>query len=715
MAITQSDIILQELLNQTNKSNDNLSAMREVLIDMNKTLKKGSKPGSGSSSSGSSGSGAPRSGQNDSKTYSNMFKNMFGNMKGAGSTILGNNSTAANVTASLGMSVKGVAGSLSKLPGPIGTAATAFSMVADAGMAVYEYLNAQLTMYNELNSAGLVLATGITTLERGAASSLMSVNEFGAVLTKNSEVVAAMEGQYGNGVEAFGSLMNSVQKLQAANGLYGVSQSQLADLAAKNFKYQKIYSAQEGMRNFNAAASTDTFVKQMVTLSRSVGKSVDDLMGRFDNLAVNVDSKMNARALSRIFGMAEDDANEVNQAFNIMTSALGESGDQLQKLTASKTALGKLPDEMDSWFTQMLTDRMLEVQKNKVKDPEVMRKSLTDFIQKNGKALQDEIDAQVMAGNTGLVTFLESIRDSTRMLNNNDQQVEPVLEEFTNRFNTWMQDTITGPFKTLWANTRDSTLRYLMDTYDAADGFFGMPAKMIKDLAAKFDLEWSGMASYIVGIPGTLLDIVFNDTDNLKKAFKDFIDTLIEFPGKLASYVWSLMTGEGVQENLNELKDSIGGVFSHIGAMFNSLTDLTFSYDDMKSKIMDSFESMKSKMSAWWDSAKSWFSGEDPTDINKDSTGKPVVPPPTTGDEKKKPVPKPVEPPQYTKPEKVDKGESTTTTADASQTQKEDQIESIMKRLNSIVSLLEQANQTSNQSSGYIRIISENTAPDTNL
>lgn len=712
MAITQSDFILQELLKQSEKENDNLSAMRELLIEMNKELKKGSKPGG---SSGSPGSPRPRPGSNDNKKYSDMFKSMFGSIKGTASTMLGNDSTTANVVGSLGVGVKGVTGALSMLPGPIGVAANAFSMVADAGMAVYEYLNAQLNMYNQLNSSGILLSTGITTLERGAAQSLMSVNEFGSVLTKNSQVIAAMEGQYGSGVESFGKLLNTVQKLQSVNGLYGVSQTQLADLAAKNFKYQKIYSSQEAMRNFNAAVSTETFTTQMVTLSRTVGKSVDELMNKFDNMASNLDSHMNTRSLTRIFGMAEEDATEVNKAFNMLASSLGEPGEMLQKLNASKNSLGVLPEEMNSWFMQMLTDQMQQIQLNKVKDPKQMQQMLSDFMDKNAAALQDEIDAQVMAGNSQQAAMLESLRDNMKLLNNTKQDVSPVLEEFTSRFNTWMSTTFTEPFKTLWADTRDSTLKYLMETYDAADGFFGMPVQMFKDLMNKFGMEWKGFGDFVTSIPGSLLDLIFNDTENIKKSFKDFVDTLIEFPSQLASYIWSLITGDGVKENLDNLKGTVGSVFTHIGDMFSSLADMTFNYDDMKQKITTSFESMKDKLSGWWDSAKSWFSGEDPTDINKDSKGKPVVPP-VTGSEKPKEPPKVTEKgPQYTKPVKIEKKDEQAAPVDQAVDPQVAAYESILKLLNSLVSTSEQGNQLDTVNGGYLRQIAENTAGQPNI
>lgn len=727
MATTQTDYILQELLNQTAKENDNLTAMRELLVELNKNLTK--KPGNGAPSNTGS---RPKSGNNskkDEKKYSTLFKDMFGNFKGAATTIGGNDATAANVMGSIGTSVKGVTAAFSKLPGPIGVAAQAFSLVADAGMAVYEYLNAQLTMYNQLNSAGLLLTTGITTLERGAANSLLSVNEFSAVLTKNSDVIAAMEGQYGNGVEQFGKLLNTVQQLQTINGLYGVSQQQLADLAARNFKYQKIYNSQEAIRNMDQASSTDRFVSQMVTLSRTVGKSVDQMLAKFDDMTTNFDSHTNALALVNFAGMAEDTAAEVNKSMNIVFSAMGETGAQLQKLNASKNSLAGLPDDFNNIFTQMLTDRMMEIQRRGVRDPEIIQKELSTFVKQNQAQLKQEIQAQVQAGNQAAATFLMGLQDSINMLNERAQDVNPVMEEFTNRFNTWLSDSVTKPFKEMWANTRDSTLKYLMDTYDSVDGFAGMPKKMLDDLANVFGAKMGELSKYLMGIPGQLMSIVFNNFDGVEKAFGDFVNDLIQIPIRLSGAIWGLLTGDGWENSTKELKDSISGTYQHFMDVFTSLGDLEFNYDDMKTKIMDSFESMKKSISSWWDSAKGWFSGETKKDDKpKLENKKPVPPPPSTIDQKtnvsqptstepKKTQPKVIEPPSYTKPVKVENVEpKQPTTEDQTQAQSDQALqESILKVLNSLMSATEQANQINTASNGYMRQVAENTAAQQNL
>lgn len=717
MAISQSDYLLQEILTKTSTGNDHLAAMAELLVEMNKTIKKNG-PGSGGpggGSGGGSGGGGPRPpGHGDSKRFSNMFKSMFGNMRGAGSTILGNNATSANVLGSLGQSAMGVSSALGKAIPAIGGVTAAFNLVVDAGMKVYDYMNAQLQMYTQLNSSGLSLATGMSTLERASAKSLMSNAQFGEALQKNADVLAAMEGTYGNGVEHFGDLMNSVQKLQNVNGMYGVSQEQLADLAARNFKYQKLYGSQESLRNMNQAQSTEQFVRQMTELSKSVGKSVDQLLGSFEGMTNSFDSQATARALTRFWGKSEDDAAAMNKEMNTVFASMGEFGAQFQAFNTQGLTLKPLSDEFNSQFAQMLTDRMKELQNGPKRDAKSIQQQIIKWTNEHQKQLQLEIDALYDAGNIPAAKFLQDFQNSIKLMNANRVQVSPVMEDFTNRFNTWLADSVTGPFKTMWADTRDSALKYLMETYDSVDSIFMMPSKMFKDLMNYMNSGMSGAFGVLMNIPTELLQIVAGNTEPLTTAFKNFFSDIIDIPGSLAKLIWGMITGDGWSKSADELHNTIGNIFTHVGDIFDGVSKLDFNYDDMKKRIQSSFDSMKNKIAGWWDSAKSWWAGEDPKEVNQLPNGKPVIPPPTAVEPKKPQQPTVMEPPSYTKPIKIETPDPSVAT-DPALEQKQSLDESILKGINNLMSATEQANQLNSTASGYLRQIAENTTVPQNL
>lgn len=716
MAISQSDYLLQELLTRTGTGNDHLAAMAELLVEMNKNIKKsgsgsGGSGGSGGGGRGGSGGGGP--GPGDSKRFSNMFKSMFGNMKGAGSTILGNNGTSANVLGSLGQSAMGVSSALGKAIPVIGGVTTAFNMVVGAGMKVYEYMNAQLEMYNQLNSAGLTLATGMSTLERASAKGLMSNAEFGQALQKNADVLAMMEGTYGNGVENFGALMNSVQKLQYATGMYGVSQQQLADLTARNFKYQKLYGSQEAVRNMNQTQSTDQFVRQMTELSKSVGKSVDQLLGSFEGMTNSFDSQATARALTRFWGKTQDEAAAMNKEMNTVFASMGEFGATFQAFNTQGLTLKPLSDEFNSQMAQMIKDRMIELQNGPKRDAKTIQKHLKKWTEEHQQQLQLEIDALYDGGNIPAAKFLQDFQNSMKLLNENTAEVSPVVEEFTSRFNTWLADTITGPFKEMWATTRDKTLQYLMSTYDSVDNFFLLPGQMLKDLYGKFESSWASFGLTIMKLPVELIGVIWNGFDPVKKAFGDFMSDLIDIPGQLASLIWGMLTGDGWEKSSEGLRNTISGVFTHVGDMFNAIGEMDFNYDDMKKRIQSSFDAMKSKLSGWWDSAKSWWAGKD-AEVKMIPNSQTVQPPPTTAEPKKPQQPKVMEPPTYTKPTKIETTDPASA-IDPTGEQKQSMEESILKVINNLMSATEQANQLNSTASGYLRQIAENTTVPQNL
>ena len=714
--MTQSDYILQEMLNQSQKQSDHLNAMRQLLIDANKGIEKmGKSQGGGSGSPGGPGPDSGSGGAGSGK-FSDMFKNMFGSMKGLNSTMIGGNATSANVLGSLGESAKGVVGALGKAVPAIGAATAAFDMIVDAGLAVYNYLNEQLNMYNKINSAGVSLATGMTTAERGAAKAYMSTNEFADALQRNSEEVAGMSAQYGDGTENFSSLLNSVQKLERANGLFGVSQQQLADLTAKNFKYQKLYGSQDAMRSSDQAASTELFVRNMTSLSKSVGKSVDQLLSTFGDLTKSFDSQTNARSLERFWNMTKDDAADANKIMNGVFASMGDTGLKLQALNTMNNSNEAFSDEFNNQFARMLADRMKSIQINKeAKTPKGVQKLMKEFIQSNEDMLQLEIDAQRQGGNMIAAKFLEDIKNTVDMMDTDGPDPKPAVEEFTKRFNTWMAATFTEPFNTMWANTKDSVAQYLLDSMDSVDSIFMLPTKFAKDLYHKLEGSWFGIGFELIKLPNTIMGWIANGWGNVEAAFGDMMGHLTDIPGRIGEVFWGMVTGDGWAKSTEGMRKSIDGLFTSVGDLFSALGDLSFNYDDMKSRIQDSFEAMKSKISGWWDSAKSWFTGEDPANVNTNASGKPVVPPPTALNKEKKEQPKVVEPPRITKPEKVNVPEVQTAAVTPIPEDGTNVEQAILKALNSIISTTEQTNQIGAQNIAFLQQIAENTLEGQNV
>lgn len=637
MAIDNS-FLLQQILQEQSKSNDNLSAMRELLSDSLKLQQKnGKKNGNDSgnngnnnpppSGGGGSGGAGNRGRRNQQSQTSKLFKTMFGEMKNFTKTTVGNSATAANVVGSLGTSVSSVAGSLKMIPGPVGAAAQAFTMVVDAGMAVYNYMNEQLQMYNQLNSAGLTLRDGMLTARAASSQSFMSLNEFSSALEKNSGALAAMDGQYGDGVQYFSQLMGSVTELQRVNGLYGVSQQQLADLAAKNFKYNKLYSSQDALRSINQQQSTAEFVGQMTYLSKTVGKSVDELLGKFDSMGDTLDSTVSQFAMTDNWGMDPDKAAEVTKSMNSVYASMGETGATLQKINASRLSLFSLPEEYNNNFMQSYADMMEQLQREGVTDSKEIRERMHQFTVAHQDQLNEELKAQQRSGNIQAAALLTQIRNQEKLFNQSNTDTNAQLEQYTNNFNIWITKTFTQPFNDMYTKMQLGAMKYLSDMADRSDGAFDFLANIATDAYKYFNFSVMGMFGILTDLPGQLGSLIFGEQfDGVKAAYNDFMGDLVQIPSRLGSLLWDWLTGSDMDKSKEQLKGTVNNIFSDFDKFWESIGNMKFNYDDMKTRIGDAFDSMKKSIAGWWDTAKSWFSDEDPVPKTDGKTANNGVP-----------------------------------------------------------------------------------------
>lgn len=727
MAIDNS-FLLQQIIQEQAKTNDNLTAMREILADSLKVQqkiakKKGGTGGNDDDNGGGRPNPPPRppaggSGGQGSK----FFKNLFGEMKNFSRTALGNSATAANVAGSLGTSITSVAGSLKSIPGPVGAAATAFTLVADVGMKVYDYMNEQLTMYNQLNSAGLTLRDGMLTARAASAKSYMSLNEFSNALEKNSDAVAAMDGQYGDGVQNFSDLLGSVQQLQKVNGLYGVSQQTLADLAAKNFKYEKIYSSQDALRNINQQQSTAEFVGQMTYLSKTVGKSVDELLGKFDSMGDTLDSTVSQFAMTDNWGMDADHAAEVTKSMNSVWASMGETGTILSKINASRLSLFSLPDEYNNQFMQSYADMLEQLQREGITDSKVIRERIHEFTVSRQDDLNLELIAQQRSGNIQAAALLTQIRNQEKLFNQSNTKTNAQLEQYTNNFNMWISETFTQPFNEMYTKLQLSTMKYLSDMVDKSDGAFDFLANIVSDGFTYFNSSMRDLFGGLIDIPSEILSTVLGEQfDKVKASFNNMMGELVQLPIRIGSLIWDWLTGSDMDKSKEQLQGSVHNVFSGFSKFWDSLGDMKFNYSDMKSRISTAFESMKQSMSGWWDTAKSWFSDESPVprddDIKKHTQSATINTNTNQAQQAVVAQNKPQQPPVIAEPpkkmpERISE-EAKKKESDDNSTPVQPPLinydESILATLKAIASTLDSSNSNNQQTAQLLRQISENT------
>lgn len=521
-----TEYILQALLDQTKDSNTVLNSIRDSLIEQAR--------GNGSGSGAGDRRRRNDNNRNNDRRQGSFFKSLSGTIKNELGAIgkfgLGNaGGSPIAVTNQLGTTVSNITGALSKIPGPVGAAAGAFQLVVDAGMMLYNYMNEQLDMYNRMSSAGVDLEKGTMSLKRGAQLAMLTVDEFNTVLLDNTVAVAKLNDKYGNGVEAFGSLIQSISQAQNDVGLYGLSQKQLGDITLKYIKTQNMLGSTAHIRDMNQAASTKDFISALTNMSKTMGQSVDYIMTTMQNMSKSTSSLMMPAALMQRFGIDKQKATDAVTGMNLFLSSIPNGQMMMDGLNDYLVLGSEINDKQTAmvgvygrWQRDMLNVMKMGLSP---KETEIEVRKLLASYQKNGMA--DEIaNALIIAKSAGeegsllIGTALQhAILEATTSLKNDDKPKD-AMATLANRWNLWVNKEITTPFSNLMDDMGNGVAKWLLRIadYDHSNFF----SDLADDFMSGYHTLNNGLnkgIDYLIEASGKSIDELWDDTTNTIKGW----------------------------------------------------------------------------------------------------------------------------------------------------------------------------------------------------
>ncbi|EOR9073833.1 hypothetical protein FOI42_RS01835 [Escherichia coli] len=722
MAVNNSDYLLQQIVNKSNDTVDGLSAIRELLAESLKNDKKKNNGGGNPSPGDSSGpSGGGRGSRGNSSSMGKMFRAMSSEMTNVGKTMMSTSANVSTVINSMGMSASSVAGSLSMIPGPVGMAASAFKMVADVGMAVYNVMNAQLEMYNRVNSAGVSLAEGYGSLLKGSGSALMSMDLFSEVISTHSDVIAQLDGSYGDGVKEFGKLLGVVQNAQDKLGLYGMSQKTLSDLAARNIKIQKQFGGAELVRNINQAQSTQELIKTMSTFSKTMGMSIDELLKKTQSLDKSFDARILKTTLNNWVGLSEETATLTTKALTEAAGGMGDMGTDFLRLISHRISIGGVPDDLLSPMISEFADLGENMVKSGVTDAKAIREAQYQWVKKNRKRVEKDMEDMQRSQNFTAAAFAKQMLDMEAAINADKNRPADKIAEFTDRLNRWVSTEFVAPFNKMYADVQNNVVDYLTaiaDRTDSAWGFIWELAKdgfglvpIFKDAVAYVDRVGNEFVLWLEGLGAD----IFGDTyTQVSKAFDDFMKNLMDLPGKLWDKVKGWFGSDDKSEKQEEPKKKIEEkATSFWDSIGNSVDDFTKFVEE---KTLDFQKWKSSKLYTPprpfnVDNAYRVLGYEPPKNVQ--TTVMPNTPPmmELTRKHYDKSAWKPGEAPFPPEPDRDIKSLVTPQNGTINNDMSSEEIKEIFKRL---AEMSEQSLAATNQTNNYLRTISENTQGERN-
>lgn len=714
-----TDYLLDSIITEIKNTNDSLSELKQLLIENARDSRRNSGGNRGSGSGGGSGGRGGSGGSGSGNGLSGLFNTLQGEMSSLTRFSLGNTATVENTVRTLGTSIGSVSKAMVGLGGPIGMVGAGFLKIAEVGLQVYEYLNQQLKMYNDLNSSGVTLANGMNSLRRGSSTAFMSVEEFSAAVKNNTQSMVVLEDQYGDGVVQFGNLVKSVQLAQNELGLYGLSQAQIADITAKNIKIQKLYSGAAHIREMNEAASTTKFITDLTYLSRAMGTSIEELISKTASTMEGADFGQIQSSLTSLQGIPAELASEMTKTMSTVFAGLGKGGDVLASSFADFVNVGYLmPEGMEAAANVMgrFNQELLSMNQQGLTSAEDYNRFTSQFFKDSANLAELEQARQVaiQMGNKDAATKIQNIINAGKLITAEADKPIAAWEELTNRFNNWMGESIMDPFNNFVNNTTESFGNYLLNLIDTSDGFWSGTWQFVKD-SGSFIMNgvMDGMeqtADYLVGGVFKVVDFLFGTST---------FETVNEY----------------FDEAFNYLTDSMGSVVDWAGDLFFGIDDASdVAYEWITDKMDALYDVLGSSLDAakgYWGKFTSWLgfgSDDEPVNANqaektqneqvqnKERASKRAKEQSSTEKLKERAKVEPTAKPEGKPIEKIEEPKRPVVDPnmpriDPMQDQHQKELISTLKK---ILNKSDEQSAFFNTLVGYMREISENTVPETN-
>lgn len=718
----QSDLLLQQILEQGQKQNDALIELKKAIIDTSR--------GSGGSGGNGGGNNGNRRNNRNNNGQDSIFKQLRRTLShgamNAGSNLVANNSvnSAQGAVKGFGAALDTAGNLLGMLPGPIGKAGQALTMLAKAGVAAYEWLNAQHQLYQDINSSGVALADGFMSLRKGASSSLMSVDQLSKVIKNNSTAFSAMNDVYGDGVDHFGKLMNSVQDATNAAGQYGISQDLLADITAKNFKMQKLYGLNDQLNDVKNTQSTAQFVEQLNTMSKVMGTSIQELLKKVDDFMGGSGGMSLEAAYEVMNGYSKEMSQKMTKGLSTALSSMGKAGESIRDQFATFKVDGVVDTKKWGAATGVVRGIFdgLNQLGSKVQDPKEVQKVVDKYIKNdsNRAMLQRQLlDAQRM-GNQEMVQQITALLQYNGLASKANEQTAKAAsgwDGLVSRFNKWMGDVV-KPIKDFFDNTLDNIGNWLLGIADSTSNPMQFLTKMASDMVEKFNqgVEW--LFDKVLDIPKALIGAIIGDdlAGKMKDRAMQMLHTVLEFPLMVGNFIRDLLFGSSdqVKESATAIKDGVLGFFGNIVGSFKDL----FSFDDgiegIRKNINAAWDAMKSKVSGFWDKLKSWFGRPEKADPKSSQAAAPV-PKSSPVTASTKPKNQPVAVASTANPVQVQPKEEKEEAPQAPKSAAETSLDDLLRALNKVAQSSGKTNDNLTNLSNYLRTIASNTTPERNV
>lgn len=249
--------------------------------------------------------------------------------------VLGELNAAFNKAIGGTLQTSDLLGSLSKIPGPAG-------IVASGLMRIALFQEENMKTYQQISSVGANFGGSLTDMRIAAAGTSMDLQQFGAMITKNSETLSMMGGGVDEGTKNFSRLSKELMSSGIGKDLQnlGMTTEQVNQGMLSYIGMTGGRNSQELANSKKLTESAGAYMEQLDGLAKLTGKSKEAQQAELDA------ASKNAAFQAQLQGMSEE---QRAKAVAGMANALALGGKGAVDAFQSKL-MGIAPDKAGQMF-----------------------------------------------------------------------------------------------------------------------------------------------------------------------------------------------------------------------------------------------------------------------------------------------------------------------------------------------------------------------------
>jgi len=381
--------------------------------------------------------------------------------------------------------------------------------------------------YQKMTDIGQTFGGSMLEMARSAGEAGLPLDEFAAMLKRNSTVAAVLADSNTQTGRSLGSLQKSVRDSLRPMGFYGMSIGQLADLTGDYAETLRLQNSSTFRNKDATSKSVAQFAKDISDFSAVTGKSRDDI-AKATNAALQDVSLVNSH-------LTDAQTKALTTATAFMASIPGETGAMLAKGLAQTVGLGLV------WMTDVgkelasvgATGIMSAMQDaaDKIKTGKFDAKDEGEYYDRIKKAANENTDTlKILAsqGNAGAKLVLEMAQQMNSISREDWVKKQESMKGFTALMSSLEEalSTVTGAFREAFYGA-----------LQGVEGSVGNIAPVVEKLklvatrlgAAFGSLVASAFSPKNIKAAGDFIDKFIDKLPDAATAVKNFLQGFIDF------------------------------------------------------------------------------------------------------------------------------------------------------------------------------------------